>query len=139
MNEKPKIMAALAVIVKNHQVLVGKRNADRIYAGWWEFPGGKVEPGESAAAACKREAMEELGDRIQLGPQVMPEYARPHKYGLVHLTAFYARLETSHLDETADHDLVFVGPQELEQLRILPPSRPLVDYLVKHADEGPDY
>lgn len=77
MNEKPKIMAALAVIVKNHQVLVGKRNADRIYAGWWEFPGGKIEPGESAAAACKREAMEELGDRIQLGPQVMPEYARP--------------------------------------------------------------
>ena len=53
------IEVAAAVIIKNRQVLLASRPADKPPAGW-EFPGGKLEPGESVADAVRRELMEEL-------------------------------------------------------------------------------
>ena len=44
-----------------HQVLFAQRPVGKAYAGYWEFPGGKIEPGESIVAALKREIDEELG------------------------------------------------------------------------------
>ena len=54
------IDVAAAVIIENGKVLISSRPADKPPAGW-EFPGGKLEPGETAANAVKRELMEELG------------------------------------------------------------------------------
>jgi 8-oxo-dGTP diphosphatase len=56
------IDVAVGVLVKaNGDVLLGQRPAGKPYAGYWEFPGGKVEPGEDILAALKREFVEELG------------------------------------------------------------------------------
>lgn len=52
---------ALAVVVRNGQVLVGRRAPGTHLAGLWEFPGGKIEPGEEAADAAVRELGEETG------------------------------------------------------------------------------
>ena len=54
------IDVAAAVIIENGKVFISSRPADKPPAGW-EFPGGKLEPGETAADAVKRELMEELG------------------------------------------------------------------------------
>lgn len=54
------IKVAAAVIIKNGKVFISSRPADKPPAGW-EFPGGKLEPGESAFDAVKRELLEELG------------------------------------------------------------------------------
>jgi A/G-specific adenine glycosylase len=56
-----KIEVVVAVIEKDGQVLLQERAAGGLLAGLWEFPGGKVEPGESLTAALRREIREELG------------------------------------------------------------------------------
>ncbi len=57
--------------------LLAQRPAGKVYAGWWEFPGGKVHAGESAAAALARELHEELGIEVRLA---YPWITRIHAY-----------------------------------------------------------
>jgi len=59
-----KIEAVVAVMEKDGRILIQKRPAGGLLAGLWEFPGGKVEPGESLTAALRREVREELGVEI---------------------------------------------------------------------------
>lgn len=59
------IDVAVGILMKpDGDVLLGQRPAGKPYAGYWEFPGGKVEPGEPILDALKREFVEELGIRI---------------------------------------------------------------------------
>ena len=55
-----------AAIVSNGRVLAARRSEPASLAGRWEFPGGKVEPGETLAQACVREVSEELGCEIRI-------------------------------------------------------------------------
>ena len=59
------LLVTAAVIVHNGKVLLTKRKADVPYPLLWEFPGGKVEPGEGLAAALRRELREELGAEVE--------------------------------------------------------------------------
>ncbi|MCL2526363.1 MAG: (deoxy)nucleoside triphosphate pyrophosphohydrolase [Coriobacteriia bacterium] len=59
--ELPTVCAAAAIIVHQGRVLAARRFTGKRYDGWWEFPGGKIEPGETAADCCVREIKEELG------------------------------------------------------------------------------
>ncbi|MFZ3451796.1 (deoxy)nucleoside triphosphate pyrophosphohydrolase [Arthrobacter sp. 7Tela_A1] len=63
-----------AAIVDNlgqpRSLLAARRTAPEAYAGMWEFPGGKVEPGETCEAALHRELTEELGIEVVLGAEV---------------------------------------------------------------------
>ena len=59
-----------AIIVKDASVLICQRKVGQQYAGKWEFPGGKVEPGEELKAALKRELQEELGINATIGPEI---------------------------------------------------------------------
>jgi 8-oxo-dGTP diphosphatase len=61
---------AAALIVREGAVLIGQRRADQPMALLWEFPGGKIEPGEGATQALTRELEEELGIRAVIGPPV---------------------------------------------------------------------
>ena len=64
---KPQLHIALALIWREGELLVARRRADADHLpGCWEFPGGKVEPGETPAAACLREAREEIGATIEV-------------------------------------------------------------------------
>jgi len=60
-----RIEVVVAVIEKDGRVLIQERPAGGLLAGLWEFPGGKVEPGESLTAALRREIREELGAEIK--------------------------------------------------------------------------
>ena len=62
-----------AVIERDRHVLIGQRKAGKWHAFKWEFPGGKVEPGETPDAAIRRELEEELGIHAEIGP-VITEY-----------------------------------------------------------------
>lgn len=63
----PLIVVAAALIDASGRVLMQQRAAGKAHAGLWEFPGGKVEPGETAVAALARELHEELGIMVDEG------------------------------------------------------------------------
>src|SRR5262245_23017038 len=82
------IEVAAAVIQRaDGSFLLAQRPAGKVYAGYWEFPGGKVEAGEDAAAALSRELHEELGiDVERADPWITRVYTYPH--GTVRLHFF---------------------------------------------------
>jgi 8-oxo-dGTP diphosphatase len=59
-------VVAAALVDTNRNILMQQRPPDKAHAGLWEFPGGKIEPGESAGAALVRELAEELGIEVAL-------------------------------------------------------------------------
>jgi 8-oxo-dGTP diphosphatase len=72
------VEVAAAVIERpDGSFLLAQRPAGKVYAGWWEFPGGKVEPGESAEHALARELHEELGIEVR---RAYPWVTRVHVY-----------------------------------------------------------
>ena len=63
--ERAVVDVAVAVLIRpDGDFLLTSRPAGKVYAGYWEFPGGKLEPGETVAQALQRELHEELGIRI---------------------------------------------------------------------------
>jgi 8-oxo-dGTP diphosphatase len=76
----PRVEVAAAVILRGDgRFLLGQRPAGKVYAGYWEFPGGKVEPGEGPLAALERELREELGITVRAAhPWLTRDYDYAH-------------------------------------------------------------
>ncbi len=85
------VEVAVGILLKEQSlVLMGKRPCGKPYAGYWEFPGGKLEANESIIAALKRELLEELGIQIALDKnhchEIMTlEHDYPHAYVRLHV------------------------------------------------------
>ena len=74
-------VAAAVIFGADGQVLLAQRPPGKAYAGYWEFPGGKLEPGESAAHALARELHEELGITVErAAPWIVQEFVYPHAH-----------------------------------------------------------
>lgn len=88
-----KITEVAAAILEDGQgrVLLGCRPTGSVYAGYWEFPGGKVEAGETPRAALVRELHEELGIRVAANA-VLPWLVREHVYEHAHVRLHFFRL-----------------------------------------------
>jgi 8-oxo-dGTP diphosphatase len=80
------LRVAAAIIQRpDGQVLLAQRPAGKAYAGYWEFPGGKLEPGETPRAALDRELAEELGLTVRrAAPWLVQRYRYPHAHVLLH-------------------------------------------------------
>jgi A/G-specific adenine glycosylase len=75
----PRQDVVVAVIYKNGRILIDKRKPDGLLGGLWEFPGGKIENGESLTAALKREVREELGITVRIKrPLITVQHAYSH-------------------------------------------------------------
>ncbi len=78
-------VAAGVILKPDGQFLLAQRPAGKAYAGYWEFPGGKIEPGETVAQALARELHEELGlDVRTVHPWLTREYHYPHAWVRLH-------------------------------------------------------
>lgn len=112
-----------AAIVRDRRVLAARRTSPPGAAGRWEFPGGKVEPGETPAAALVREVAEELRCRVVLTGWLAGEVA----IGSTHvLTVATARLEEGEPDPV-EHDLVrWLPAEELGRVDWLEADRPFL-------------
>jgi 8-oxo-dGTP diphosphatase len=77
---------AVGVLIREDgAALFGQRPADKPYGGWWEFPGGKLEEGETVEQALKRELFEELDIDVQLSvPWVVRVFKYPHAHVRLH-------------------------------------------------------
>ena len=80
-----------AAIIRDGRVLAAQRGAAMSLAGLWEFPGGKIEQGESAQNALVRELREELACTVEVGDPVGTSF-HDYPFGTVQLTTFYGRI-----------------------------------------------
>ncbi|HOA12357.1 MAG TPA: (deoxy)nucleoside triphosphate pyrophosphohydrolase [Myxococcota bacterium] len=67
MQQKRLVRVVAALVRDGTKVLITQRPANSEFGGWWEFPGGKVEPGESDGEALRREISEEMGLQVDVG------------------------------------------------------------------------
>jgi len=87
-NSRPVTEVAAGILLDaDGHYLLGQRPAGKPYAGYWEVPGGKIEPGETVFEALKRELQEELGIEI-LGSEALTvlEHDYPHAYVRLHVS-----------------------------------------------------
>lgn len=123
-------VVAAALVGADGRVLLQRRPPGRQMAGLWEFPGGKVEPGEVPEAALVRELGEELG--IDVRPEdLVPACFASAPNGEAHmlLLLYLCRRwlgEPAPLDASA---LKWAAPAEMRGLAVPPADRPLIDLL----------
>lgn len=96
------------------QILIDRRPQDGLLGGLWEFPGGKVEPGETIPACIKREIQEELGIEIAVGePLITIDHAYTHYR--VTLNVYHCRYIAGEPQPLACEEIRWVTLQEIEQ------------------------
>jgi 8-oxo-dGTP diphosphatase len=125
----PHIHVVGAVIVADGEILCAKRG-DGPLAGLWEFPGGKVEPGEEPSKALEREIVEELGCRVEVGAEVTTT-TYPYEFATITLTTFWCAL-TDGTPQLTDHTEVrWLAPDRLHELPWAPADVPAVDLVAR--------
>lgn len=128
---KTPLLVVCALIERDGCVLMAQRPAHKHLGGKWEFPGGKIEPGETAEAALHRELREELGSTVDI---LRPLAPHTHAYTAVtvQLIPFVVRL-TAGSDEPQTHEhaaLRWVPAAELIELDLPEADLPIIaDYL----------
>lgn len=98
------IEVVAGIIIKEDKVLIARRAAHKAMAGKWEFPGGKIEQGETPQKALERELYEEFGVKTKTGKYIT---TNKHDYGTfqIKLLAYFSK----HIDgdfELTDHDKI---------------------------------
>ncbi len=128
MTRERKLVVAGLIIGDDHRILITQRRADQSLPLQWEFPGGKVEPGESPVAALARELAEELGVTAKVGRIWDVLFHAYPTFDLVMLVYACRIAGVPRCVEVAD--LAWRRTDELVAVDILPADRPLVDRLV---------
>lgn len=124
-----RVEAAVAVILREDgKVLLGQRPEGKSWAGWWEFPGGKVEDGETAAHALRREVHEELGIEVtDFSPWITREFSYPERH--VRLNFFTVRAWQGEPHSKENQQLSWQDPAAVTVGPLLPANAPVLDAL----------
>ncbi|MDX5331261.1 MAG: 8-oxo-dGTP diphosphatase MutT [Caulobacteraceae bacterium] len=131
MTEKPILLVAAAALVDSDgRVLICQRPQGKQLAGLWEFPGGKVEAGETPEACLIRELDEELGIQVT-NACLAPFVFASHGYESFHLIMpLYLCRRWSGVVTAREHEaLAWVKPQKLKDYPMPPADAPLVAWL----------
>jgi 8-oxo-dGTP diphosphatase len=115
LSEQP-IAVGIGIIRRGDHYLVRQRPAGAVYAGYWEFPGGKCEPGEQPAAATARECFEETGLIVVVGALRRATIYR-YAHGRVELHFFDCMTENPDAQPLAGSGFQWVPAAELASLR----------------------
>ena len=127
-----KLVVAGLIVGGDGRVLISQRRADQMLPLQWEFPGGKVEPGEPPVAALARELAEELGVTVEVGRIWDVLFHAYPEFDLVMLV-YACRIVAGAPRAVEVADIAWVPPAALPTWDILPADRPLVDRLVREG------
>ncbi len=126
------VRVTAAVIIRDGRIFATQRGYGD-YKDWWEFPGGKIEPGESPEQALKREILEELATEIAVGRKIMTvEYDYPTFH--LSMDCFVCTLIRGE-PELLEHEAAkWLSRSELDSVPWLPADREVVDTLKDNTD-----
>lgn len=127
-------VAAGVLIKPSGEYLLASRPSNKPWAGWWEFPGGKIEADESPEVALKRELKEELGisvTRIQPWLQRVYDYPETHDSPAktVHLHFFFVSEWQGELHPNEGQEFCWQNPQAITVSPVLPANAPIMKAL----------
>ena len=124
--QAPPVVVVGSVVLQHGRVLAARRTRPPELRGFWELPGGKVEPGEEPGAAVVREVREELGCEVRVTGRLAGE--QPIDGGRT-LQVWCAEIVTGE-PVPHEHDAVrWLGPEELDDVRWLAPDLPFLTEL----------
>lgn len=127
---KKDIYVVGAVIVKDGKILCAQRGPSKSLPLKWEFPGGKIEAGETPQQALKREINEEMSCEVSIGDKV-EHTVYEYDFGIVHLTTFLCTLKESQPRLTEHVAIKWLFPNELPSLDWAPADIPAINKLSK--------
>ncbi len=125
------VAVTAAILVKAGRILIARRPAGDRLAGYWEFPGGKLEDGETARACLRRELYEEFGIQTRIG-QFFAQTEHHYDHLAIRLLVFLAEIESGDLHPCAHDAVQWVTPDQMNQFRFAPADRPVVKRLQEH-------
>lgn len=124
------IEVTAALIRRGNTVLIARRSDQDDLAGLWEFPGGKIEDGESPEVCLSREIQEELAITIAVSRFFADTvYEYPNK--TVHLMAYWAEWLHGELSPRVHQELVWSTIPDLRQYMFAPADQPFVEKLLR--------
>lgn len=109
----PHLQVTAAVIWQEGKVLLAKRPASGLLGGMWEFPGGKIQPGETRQQALAREIVEELDTEVLVGEQI-GVFKHAYTHYKVTLYAYHCRLYGKQPVALEAQEIRWITPAELE-------------------------
>lgn len=123
-----KHVEVVAAIIQRDGLVYATQRGYGEWKDWWEFPGGKVEPGESCEAALIREIREELTVEIQVEQRLCTvAYDYPTFHLVMH--CYFCKLASGHLTLLEHEAARWLSPQELDAVEWLPADKVVVEKL----------
>lgn len=127
-----KVVTAGIIQNADREILIVRRAPGEKLNGFWEFPGGKVEPGESERECLKRELAEELAIEVRVGRFVAENLFR-YDHGEFLLRAYSVDLIVGELTLQVHDDFSWVPPDDLLSYRLAPADVPIAESLIQSA------
>jgi 8-oxo-dGTP diphosphatase len=134
-SNEPLRVAAGVLFDAAGQVLITQRPAGKYLAGYWEFPGGKLDPTEAAEQALARELREELGIELRRCHRLL-ELRHHYTDRAVHLEVFVVDESLGEPSGLEGQALKWVSVAALRQENLLPADRPIVEALIANEEIG---
>jgi len=134
------IRVAVAILQKSDgQVLLASRPQGKVWAGWWEFPGGKIEENETPEMALARELQEELDvTPLSLQPWVIRSFDYPatqdDEAKTVELHFYFVRAWQGELQALEGQQFSWQHPKNITVSPVLPANAPIMDALALQAN-----
>jgi 8-oxo-dGTP diphosphatase len=113
------IRVVAAVLDQDGKYLITQRRSTAVLPMMWEFPGGRVEPGETDAQALKREVLHRLGGEIECG-KLISFVSHPYEHYVVDLFLYECRLLNTLLEPRAVHAFKWVKSSDFDQYPFTP-------------------
>jgi len=130
---KVKTIPVTAAVIKiNGKILVAKRKSSLCGNPGWEFPGGKVEYGETCETCLAREINEEFGVEIEVGNFIIESKHRTNNK-IIRLMAFEAKILSGTVTPCEHEEIAFVAPEELLNYDLLPADVPIAKEIISRT------
>lgn len=130
MHTDPVKQVAAAIAIQDKRVLVARRSRGQKLEGFWEFPGGKLEPGESVQGCIVRELMEELGVPAE-ALNVFAESQYDYPGGSINLIAVEVILQSNDFSLSVHDATWWIPISELTSIDLAPADIPIANEIVR--------